>query len=403
MKDILKMCLGTIKRIPLFLSMLSIRSKNMYIFGAWYGKKYSDNSRALFEYCNEKTNKRCIWICDDKGVCDKIKGKGYRAYLKSSFKGIYYQLRASVAFSCTGIKDFNFLLLGRCIHIELWHGVGGGKTIGLDDKEYKAQMDNIRGRYYRKIEAIPLGRRYFISTSDEMKRVFMSAFLVPADHFIVAGQPRNDMFFDETYCFQTIDLKRFRNKKIILYMPTHRKEGKQCIKCNELFNLDLLDSFCEKNNCVFVIKKHFYHKGEQEKLEKYKNIIDITNEDQDSNELLLISDFLISDYSSVTADYLLLDRPIFYYCFDFEEYIKEDREMYWEYDSITPGSRSVNFDQLVQALEEVIEKRKDVYVLERKRVREMFYSPLNQTYSCEKIIVGVENILASIHKKSRSL
>lgn len=392
-KEITKLCFGTVKRVPLWISMLIPRSKNIYMFGAWYGQRFSDNSRALYLYTLKHTNKKCVWICKNREIYNTLLEKGLPVAMTSSLKGIYYQLRAGVAFSVTGAGDFCRELLGNCVHVELWHGVGGGKKIGMDDRAFRENALVPRRRFYAKLEKIPMRKRYFVATCREMQKVFESAFGIDQDHFIHGGQTRNDMFYDSNYVMNTISKEEFAGKRIVVYMPTHRQEGKVLMDMSKLLDLPALDHFCRENNMVFLIKKHFYHANEREYLEDYSNIIDITRRTLDTNELLMVADYLISDYSSCTADYLLLDRPVFYYCFDYEDYLRNDRDMYWDYDTITPGSRSYTFEDLMTQLTKLIVHGQDEYIEERKRVRDMFYAPENQCCASEKVLEQVEQIL----------
>lgn len=392
MKELIRTCLGAVKRIPMLLAQFFPRDKDLYIFGAWLGKKFSDNSRALFLYALKHSDKKCYWICNSKQVYQQLKNDGLPVLMAYSPKGLFYQLRAGVAFSCVGDGDFCRQMLGGCTHVSLWHGVGGGKTIGMDDREYRENALSFHGRVYSKLEQRPMRKHYFVATGETMKNVFKTAFMIPDDHFIMAGQPRNDMFYDPTYQPQTIRHADYQGKKVIVYMPTHRKAGQIKMDMSKLLDLAKLNTFCQENNAVFLIKKHFYHRSETEQLDAYPNIIDITDTPMDSNELLLAADYLISDYSSCTADYLLLDRPLFYYCFDYEAYIREDREMYWDFDTITPGHRSENFSQLLEHLRQTIADGEDAFQAERKRVRDMFYDPDCQCIASDKILQQVSNI-----------
>lgn len=395
MHDFFKAVFGTIKRMPLYISCAIPKDVNLYIFGSWFGQKYADNSKAIFEYALKHSNKKCIWITKNELVYENLQKQGFPVLMQNSLKGIWTQMRAKVCFSCTGDGDFNRFLLGNCYHIELWHGVGGGKTVGLDDRTYCEYALSRKGKYYRRIESWPLRKSYMLSTSDVMEKVFQGAFNIPTENFIHAGQPRNDMFFDKAYDFRTINRNKFGGKKIILYMPTHRKSGQVRMQINQLFDLDVLNSFCRKNNILFIVKKHFYHKNEIEDFTAYDSIIDMTSELVDSNEMLMISDYLISDYSSVTADYLLLNKPIFYYCFDFQEYVKEDRTMYWDFAQISPGPKSYTFPELLMEMKQIIEDGNDDYKDERNRVRLMFYNLEAQAPASDKIIQAVENIIAT--------
>lgn len=392
LKKVILILLGTIKRLFMYVSFLIPRSSKIYIFGSWYGEKFADNSRALFIYACGNTRKKCYWITKSREVFNQVAEQGYLVLMANSIKGIYYQLRAGVAFSSVGYEDFYRGLLGNCIHVELWHGVGGGKKIGMDDKGYRDYSLSLKGRYYSMLERIPLRKHYFVATSPEMKKVFMSAFEIKENNIILAGQARNDMFYDKEYIYQTLDEKFFTDKKIILYMPTHRKEGKISMKCDKLFDMQRLNDFCRRNHCVFVIKKHFYHREEGDKVEGYSNIVDITDQNYDTNELLMVADYLISDYSSVTADYLLLDRPIFYYCYDLKEYLASDRDLYWEYNRITPGSKSENFEELLCNLRKVIEDADDGYKEDRIKVRDFFYAAESQCASAQIILDKVNEI-----------
>ena len=173
------------------------------------------------------------------------------------------------------------------------------------------------------------------------------------------------------------------DKTLIVYMPTHRKEGKQKIDCSLIFDLNRLDQFCEKNNSVFIIKKHYYHENEP-KVKGYKNIVDITNLNIDPQQLLLSTDILISDYSGSYIDYLLLNRPILFYNFDFDDYKATDRDMYFDYQDVTPGKKIQSYTQLEESLFFLLQGN-DEWLEERKRVTNIFFGRLAQSQVCPTI------------------
>lgn len=393
LKEFCKMCLGIVKRIPLLISQFFPRSKDIYIFGAWYGQKFSDNSRAVYQYAVSHTDKTCFWICNNKELYKKMKAEGYPALMMYSPKGIYYQLRACVAVSTTGAIDFWRELLGGCVHVELWHGVGGGKKIGFDDRKHQEFAKSFRYKVYSWMEKNALRKHYFVCTSDTMKEVFKTAFLIPDDHFIYAGQARNDMFYDESYQPATVSREEFGGKYVIAYMPTHRKDGQEKMEMSRILDLDAIEAFCEKHDAIFLIKKHFYHAAEVENLEKYPHIMDISSRQLDTNELLLTVDYLISDYSSVATDYLLLNRPVSYYCYDYDDYVSSDREMYWDFDTVIAGKRLTTFEELMNEMKQVIDEGIDVGADHRKRVRDMFYAPACQCSAADKIMNQIEDLL----------
>ena len=89
----------------------------------------------------------------------------------------------------------------------------------------------------------------------------------------------------------------------------------------------------------------------------YSNITDITKKSMDIQEILMDTDILISDYSSTYIDYLLLDRPLIFYNFDYEDYLQNDREMYYDYDEVTPGYKAATFDEVSRRMKIILLKR----------------------------------------------
>jgi len=349
------------------LSCIFIKSSKIYVFGSWFGEKYADNSKAMYEYYLKHSNKKCYWVTKNKNIYQMLINEKKPVILFSSIKGIWIQLHAKVCFVCTG-DDVNLSCMGRSIMIQLWHGVGGGKKIGYDAGWY----NNKWIRFFTKANTKLHKKVYWLGTSGNMRQIHKSAFHLSDDQFIIAGQPRNDLFYDSNYSFSTVN-EFISDKKVILYAPTHRKEGKTPIDLKKRIDLDYLDNFCKQNNILFIVKLHFYHSKEQLDTSKYTNIIDITNYKCDINELLMISDCLISDYSSITADYLLLNKPIIYFCYDYEDYVKNDRDLYWQYSDITPGEKCNTGEELIKEIENIFTNDIDKYSENRVFVRRMFY------------------------------
>lgn len=99
------------------------RNKKLWIFGAWYGKKYSDNSRALFEFILEHDpSVNIIWLTKDVDIRNRIRLDGNKSELITSLKGIIYSLRAGVVCFSSGINDVNNFFINGAKIINLWHG-----------------------------------------------------------------------------------------------------------------------------------------------------------------------------------------------------------------------------------------------------------------------------------------
>lgn len=367
---ILKTIRLVIKYIVMYLSMLMPRSKKIWVFGAWLGEKYADNTKALFEQAQKRKDIHAVWITKNPSVVEEIRKLGYEAYTFTSGKGIWYQLRAGYAFETNGISDFKHAFLGRAVFINLWHGVPL-KKVGYDDK-YAHNWDSPYRKLRDKIVNVPLGKEYVVATSETIATIYESAFRRPRKNILCLGQPRNDIFFEAR------DKQLFPDKKIILYAPTHRKEGKEKMELSKRLDFERIQTLCEKWDFYFVIKKHFYHKEEKEAIEKYSRILDVSNQVYDTQELLLETDILITDYSSIYIDFMLLNRPILFYAYDYEQYLQEDRQMYFIYDEVTPGPIVKDGGQLVDALEQSL-SGKQFDAQKQKEILELFYCEQGRT------------------------
>ena len=195
------------------------------------------------------------------------------------------------------------------------------------------------------------------------------------------------MFFNEIYRKGlNVFVNDFKEKynKIILYMPTHRKDGKETMLMNIILNLDAIDEICKKNNTLFIIKKHYYHKNEIEDLSKYKNIIDVTNVELDSQMLLYQSDILITDYSSCAFDFLLLNRPIIYYCYDIIDYITNDRDLFMPFEKSVAGIIAETKDKLEASIQDALNN--SMFMKEKREdIMEIFYDSDCINNSCERV------------------
>lgn len=202
---------------------------------------------------------------------------------------------------------------------------------------------------------------YYVATSKLFVKIYKSAFRTDNKHILCLGQPRSDIFFQKEK-----PVPYFPGKNIILYCPTHRKEGAQRININKIFDLGRLEEFLEKYGYYFIIKKHFYHRNEKEDLKEYPHIIDITGRNIDIQCLIMETKAMVTDYSSIYIDYLLLDLPLLFYCYDYGQYLAEDREMYFKYEDVTPGVKARDFDGL---LKELVLLQKMAEIMPRKTVK----------------------------------
>ena len=242
----------------------------------------------------------------------------------------------------------NFNLKEEIDLIQLWHAVGAFKTFGFSrlGKPGGTPQKSPNHRNYN----------YAIVSSDEIRRFYSEGFGISDNKVVATGIPRTDIFFDEKY---KINIKKdlyknypfLENKKIISFIPTFRGEGKE----DAFYPLDkfsveeLFDCLNNPDDYFLIIKHHPFVKNRMKIPKKYKNhAIDLSNESE-VNELLFITDILITDYSSVIFEAALLNIPMLFYAYDLEEYIK-DRGFYYDYDFLVPGKIVHSFEKIVESI-----------------------------------------------------
>lgn len=187
------------------------------------------------------------------------------------------------------------------------------------------------------------------------------------------GHPRNDILLRQpgkhdlvnvdTECYAAIRQHRKKGGKVVVYMPTFRDNFMDFIDAqgNIVLNPGGLAAFAEKHNTLFLLKLHPY--VNDAKLSALPGIVRYPSH-LDIYPLLPLADALITDYSSVYFDFLLLDRPVLYFAYDLERYISQDRELFFPFEDLTPGPKAATQAALLEHLEAAL-AGKDEYAQER--------------------------------------
>lgn len=329
------------------------RDKNIWVFGAWEGKKYDDNSRFLFEFINKnyKNQIRAVWLTLEQKTVNEITKLGYEAYSINSKEGKKIALQAGVAIYTNGLIDFGkFPLVGGALIVSLWHGMALKKiyndTYHGTSLFLKKTLDIFFSWTYRNVT---------ISTSEYTKQQQISVFNIKDPHSIyITGQPRNDIF--KEYLSKEDIFKKVKinyNKKLVLYMPTYRGEllGSKAMEniITELYYDKNLEEALTKSESIFIAKLHPL--TPHIPLTNRDNFIILDNNSVESNQkLLAIADTLISDYSSCSIDYALLNRPIIFYLPDKKEFIEKSEPLYDEFFDICKENECTTPQQLANAI-----------------------------------------------------
>lgn len=382
------------------------RSKKIMLFGGEQGKSFDGNTKYLFLEAAKVPGLRPVWICKSGKLAKKIRAMGYEAYTSRSSKGIWLQLRAKTIVLSSSLKeDFFFIPLYGATSVNLWHGVGLKRSWFRNMNSISAQVMASKPSLSRSIKmwwikTNQTRRCYVVGTSERVCEYYPATYNIKPENVLNLGQARNDVFYDDSL-EQTEIPEYFRTNKIILYMPTHRFTGVKSKNLHDKTRDDMgsridykrLSPLLQKYGYTFVIKQHRWTKKTIKT--KYPNIIDITHDNFNFDPQLLLkyTDILITDYSSCYTDFLLLDRPVIFYCYDMKEYLSK-WEFNFDYDEVTPGPKAMTSNELIDAIESFM-KGEDDYREERARVLDIFYSPENRGLTAKK---QLDYILGKITK-----
>lgn len=233
--------------------------------------------------------------------------------------------------------------------IQLWHACGAFKTIGferLSGNGAPPLMTKVHKCY-----------THVTVSSDHSADHNAEAFAIKRSKFYPVGVARTDMFFDRKIIEETKE-KIFKDhpeldssKKIILYSPTFRGiNARDAYFPFEMMDLEKIGATCEKTDSLFLIKMHPFVKQSFDIPEQYSHRIFDYTSFPDINQLMMVVDIIVTDYSSMIYEAGLLHLPMLFYAFDYDDY-DTDRGFYEPFEDIVPGKIVKTMDELITALE----------------------------------------------------
>jgi len=139
----------------------------------------------------------------------------------------------------------------------------------------------------------------------------------------------------DTALYAQLVKRRKQGSSVVFYMPTFRDLGNNPFQDGAM-RLEAMDAFAREHDVLFVLKFHPYIDIDAPRLPE---TILLADSKSDAYPLLSLCDVLVTDYSSVFFDFLLLDRPMIFYPYDYEDYTTKNRELLFDYDEMIPGPR----------------------------------------------------------------
>lgn len=318
--------------------------KNKIFFFSYYGNQYGCSPKYISEYLvkNYPNKYDIVWQFNNVQANKDI--SGIRMVKTMSLKYFYELCTAKVVVTNYRTTDF-FKKRKNQYYIQTWHS-----SLRLKQIEKDAE-DSLPKNYLEMAKKDSTKCDLLLSGCKFSTDIFKRAFWYDGEIF-EHGTPRSDMLFkknEELNVKIKESLGISSDKKVILYAPTFRKgDSLDVYNVNyERVSSALKNKF--GGEWIFLIRLHPHLISRSKELVYGNNVVDATSYD-DIQELLSVTDVLISDYSSLMFDFVLTERPCFLYVPDLEEYIKNDRRLYFDIKEL-PFIHTLNNNELIDEID----------------------------------------------------
>lgn len=317
-----------------FIGLFIHTDNELILFVSFSGKKFGDSPKVIYDLMQNDLDfkkYRKIWAFEDPNAYPEI-----NSVKIDTLKYFITAIKAKYWITDTNIERGLHFKKKNTLYLNTWHGTAM-KKIGNDS-------NNRREYNFNNID-------YFTVQGEYDEFVFKSALGISEKSILKCGLPRNDVLWnaDKTK-YQNIREKLFLHydKTVILYAPTWRDSKDN----GKTYSLDLPIDFNKwkdklGDNYIVLFRSHILT-TDVTGINESNFVIDVSDY-EDVNDLLIVSDILITDYSSIAFDYAILNRPILCYAYDYLEYIKHSG-LYFDLNKKLPSEIIKTEDELIERI-----------------------------------------------------
>ena len=321
--------------------------KGLVVFESHLGRQYSDSPRAIYEEMRRQgLDFEAVWA-----YAGSPSGFPSDATLVRRWSLPYLKALAQAEFWVDN-QSYPLKLTKRpeTTYIQTWHG-SALKRMGFDEPEWK-----LKSRPEQAAQQVTLDRfDRFLIRSEHDVRTLARAFRLQERTLLRVGYPRNDSLVQARKREEETGVRERGplaaefgipdDKAVLLYAPTFRQHG------GKRFELPFdVERFADEfgDQYVLLVRSHYLNHVVLPPSVRGR-VIDVSGH-HDVTPLLALADGMITDYSSVMFDYALLDRPMFFFTYDYEEYVHEGRGTYFDLRERAPGPVVRTEEELYTAL-----------------------------------------------------
>ncbi len=259
---------------------------------------------------------------------------------------------------------------------QIWHAGGGFKKMGFD---VFPEPDNIHAQYDD-----------VVVTGEACRACFATAFRLPIERIHAYGLPRTDKLHDPVWFSRTRSAflarhPEYAERRLYVYCPTFRENGKKRVKFDPKLDFDALDAELTDDEALIL---HMHPTVDYSLLspgKTYRHIADLTRT-EDTLTLLCAATLLVTDYSSVIVEGSVLGLPMLFYCPDFATY---ERGFYLNYPDDLPGKMVTDGSRLAQDMRFAVEHRS----IERENAYRRAQTEACDGHATERVVRVIEDWL----------
>ncbi len=371
----------TMKVFYKFVRTFTPIEKDLIVFESGVGKQYADSPRNIYEeIVSRNLNYKKVWVYNSN---TRFNDPNTKKIKRLSPEYYYYLARAGYWVNNQNFPAYIKKRSGTT-YIQTWHGTPLKKML--------FDIENIQGRdegYLERIHGATKNWDYLISPSEYASNAFRSAFRYEGE-ILEIGYPRNDLFYktERHEISQKVKrkLKLPRDKKVILYAPTFR-DNETASNNKFTFNLKMdLHALKEQlgEEYILLTRMHVVISNKLQIPDELADFVYNVSNYPDIQELYLIADILMTDYSSVMFDFANTNRPMLFFTYDLEEYKNDVRGFYMDFEQEAPGPLLFHTEDIIDAVKDI--KEIEARYNEKYEAFKRKYCPLEDGHATNRLV-----------------